>query len=132
MMSEEIMQQPEEITVAGKTLRFAFDVRAWVEVEKEFASIDAMYERMARRLLPMTTGLKLAAITATAAQRADGRKDVVTFDWLVDHATPAEVRSMIGMAKAAVVRSMPTDDDDDEDGPIDVGLAEEKKEPADA
>lgn len=131
-MSETVKALPESIEIGGKTLRFAFDTQAWVDVEKEFASIDAMYERMARRLLPMTTGLKLAAITATAALREEKSKAVVTFEWLVEHARPSEVRTMIAMAKEAVVRAMPSDDDEDEDTPIDVGLAEEKKETADA
>lgn len=124
------------ITIAGEELIFAFDTAAWVELEKTFGSLDRMQKRFDDDVLPMTAGLQLAAITATAGtcDRDDKEAEPITFAWLVKNASPAQVQEMTGMAKLAVVRGLATTERLFEDGPIDGGLEEDdaKKTRADA
>ena len=95
-----------------------------------------MYKRFDEDLLPMTTGLQLAAITATAGtcDREDKSAKPITFDWLAKHATPSQARELGVMAKAAVVRGLATTESLFADDAVDAGLEENdaKKHRADA
>ena len=126
----------DRITIASKELILAFDTRAWVDLEKTFGSMDRMYKRFDEDLLPMTTGLQLAAITATAGtcDREDKSAKPITFDWLAKHATPSQARELGVMAKAAVVRGLATTESLFADDAVDAGLEENdaKKHRADA
>lgn len=126
----------DRITIAGKELTLAFDTRAWLDLEKTFGSMDRMYKRFDEDLLPMTTGLQLAAITATAGtcDREDKSAKPITFDWLAKHATPSQARELGVMAKAAVVRGLATTESLFADDAVDAGLEENdaKKHRADA
>ncbi len=122
--------------IGGRELTLVFDTAAWVDVEKAFGSIDRMYKRMEEDVLPMTTGLMLTAFCATSGTCDRAKKgDDITFDWLVKHASPKEVRTLNHMAREAVLRGMETKETlFEDDGPVDVGLEEEaaKKTRADA
>lgn len=126
----------DSITIAGKELTLAFDTQAWVDLEKTFGSMDRMYKRFDEDILPMTTGLQLAAITATAGtcDREDKSAKPITFDWLAKNATPAQARELGVMAKAAVVRGLATTESLFADDAVDAGLEENdaKKHRADA
>ena len=126
----------DRITIAGKELVLAFDTQAWVDLEKTFGSMDRMYKRFDEDILPMTTGLQLAAITATAGtcDREDKSAKPITFDWLAKNATPAQARELGVMAKAAVVRGLATTESLFADDAVDAGLEENdaKKHRADA
>lgn len=127
----------ERIAIAGKELSFAFDTQAWVELEKTFGSLTRMYKRFDDDVLPMITGLQLAAITATAGtcDRRDKDAKPITFEWLVGNASPAQVKDMIAMAKAAVVKGLKSTESIFEDeGAADAVLEENdaKKHRADA
>lgn len=126
----------DRITIAGKELVLAFDTQAWVDLEKTFGSMERMHKRFDEDILPMTTGLQLAAITATAGTcaREDKTAKPITFEWLAKHATPAQARELGVMAKAAVVRGLATTESIFEDGAVDAGLEDNdaKKHRADA
>ena len=123
------------MTIGGRELHLVFDTAAWVDVEKAFGSIDRMYKRMEEDVLPMTTGLMLTAFTATSGTCDRKKGESITFEWLVHHASPAEVRQLNHMARQAVLKGMEQEESlFEDDGPVDVGLEEEtaKKTRADA
>lgn len=125
----------EQIILDGKVMEFVFDTAAWVDVEKKFGSLDRLYKQLEEDLLPMTTGLHLAAITATSAMCNRDKKETIDFAWLVKHATPKQAREMGVRARMAIAKGLETTESlFDEDGPVDAGLEEEdtKKHRADA
>ncbi len=126
----------DRITIAGRELILAFDTQAWVDLESTFGSLDRMYKRFDEDILPMTTGLQLAAITATAGtcDRLDKSAKPISFEWLVQNATPAQARELGVLAKAAVVRGLATTERLFEGEAVDAGLEENeaKKHRADA
>lgn len=125
----------EQIILDGKEMQFVFDTKAWVEVEKIFGSLDRMYKCFEEDMLPLTAGLKLAAITATSAMCKQDEKKPITFKWLVENASPKQAREMAKRARAAVAIGLETTESlFDEEGPEDAGLEEEnaKKTRADA
>lgn len=122
-------------TIGGRELTLIFDTAAWVELEKTFGSLDRMYKRLAEDVLPMTTGLQLAAITATSGTCDRKKKESITFDWLVANASPKQARELGRMARAAVTDGLETTESIfDEDAASDAVLEEEnaKKNRADA
>lgn len=125
----------DRITIADKELIFAFDVAAWIDLEKAFGSIDRMYKRFEEDVLPFTTGVQLAAICATSGTCDRKKKEQITLEWLVENATPRQAQEMAGMARMAILRGMETTESIfEEEGAVDVGLEEdaEKKTRADA
>lgn len=117
----------DRITIAGKELVFSFDTRAWVDLEKTFGSMERMNKRFDEDVLPMTTGLQLAAITATAGtcDREDKKAVPISFEWLAKNATPAQARELVSMAKAAVIRGLATTESlYEDDGAQDMVLEE--------
>lgn len=123
------------ITIGGRELTLVFDTAAWVELEATFGSLDRMYKRLAEDVLPMTTGLQLAAITATSGSCDRKKKESITFDWLVANASPKQARELGRMARNAVADGLETTESlFDEDAPSDAVLEEEnaKKIRADA
>lgn len=121
--------------IGDRELTLVFDTAAWVDVEKAFGSIDRMYKRMEEDVLPMTTGLMLTAYCATSGTCDRSKKEAITFDWLVQHASPTQVRELNKLARAAVYKGMQTTESlFENEGPVDVGLEEEaaKKTRADA
>lgn len=125
----------EPIIIDGKVMEFVFDTAAWVDVEKKFGSLDRLYKQLEEDLLPMTTGLHLAAITATSAMCDRDKKESIDFAWLVKHATPKQAREIGTRARMAIAKGLETTETlFDEDGPVDAGLEEDeaKKNRADA
>lgn len=123
------------MTIGGKELHLVFDTAAWVDVEKAFGSIDRMYKRMEEDVLPMTTGLMLTAFTATSGTCDRKKGESISFDWLVRHASPEQVKTLNQMARNAVLKGMESHESlFEDDGPVDAGLEEEtaKKTRADA
>ena len=124
------------ITVADRELHLVFDTAAWVDVEKVFGSLDRMYKNFDEDTLPITTGLHLAAITATSGTCDREKKDDrITFAWLVKNASPVEAQQLGHMARMAVIKGMTTTETlFDDEQPVDVGLEDEaaKKTRADA
>lgn len=123
------------IQIRDRELTLVFDTAAWVDVENAFGSMDRMYKRMEEDVLPMITGLQLAAFAATSGTCDRQKKEAITFEWLVQNASPAKVREIIRMAKEAVLHGMETHEKlFEDDGPVDVGLEEDsaKKTRADA
>ena len=68
-----------EMKAAGRVLRFAFDLRAWFDLEHVFGSLTEMNRRMEENDRPMEASMELAAITATAGDRTS---EPVTAAWL--------------------------------------------------
>ena len=125
----------DTMLIGGRELKLVFDTAAWVDVEKAFGSLDRMYKRMEEDVLPMTTGLMLTAFCATSGTCDRQKKEAISFDWLVQHASPQEVRTLNRMAREAVLRGMGTTESlFEDDGPVDAMLEEEaaKKPRADA
>ena len=121
--------------IGDRELTLVFDTAAWVDVEKAFGSMDRMFKRMEEDVLPMSTGLMLSAFCATSGTCDRSKKEAITFDWLVKHASPTQVRELNKMARAALYKGMGMTESLFEDkGPIDAGLEEEaaKKTRADA
>lgn len=117
-----------KVTVAGKELTMVFDVAAWCNVERTFGSLERMYQRLDKDVLPVCTGLQLAAIVAKSG------KEAVTYEWLVSNLRPDEVGAVTEAARHAVLRGMHMEEQlFDEADVIDVGLEEDaKKKTADA
>ena len=91
--------------VAGRELRFAFDLQAWFDVEAAFGSLSEMNRRLEENERPMEVSMELAAITATAGDRGS---EPVTVEWLRDHLTPkqASKAAMLEMNKKALTLGM--------------------------
>lgn len=124
------------ITIDGREMILVFDTAAWVDLEAAFGSMERMYKRLDEDVLPMTTGLQLAAFCATSGTCDRAKKEKISFDWLVTHATPKQAHELGHKARLAVLQGMAGTETlfGDEDGPVDVGLEEEsaKKTRADA
>lgn len=122
-----------KMKAGGRELRFAFDLRAWFDIEKAFGSMTEMNRRFEEKDRPMEAGMELAAITANAGARENGGEPV-TVEWLTQTLTPKQAVKASGMAKAAFVNGMTRDEDEDEEeAPVDE-VAEEiqKKTSAEA
>lgn len=109
--------------VAGRELRFAFDLQAWFDVEAVFGSLSEMNRRLEENERPMEVSMELAAITATAGDR---ESEPVTVDWLREHLTPKQASKAAMLAKTAFVEGM-TRDEDEPEGATDVVLEELEK-----
>ena len=124
------------ITVADRELHLVFDTAAWVDVEKVFGSLDRMYKNFDEDTLPITTGLHLAAITATSGTCDREKKDDrITFAWLVKNATPVQAQELGHLARLAILKGMERQEKGlESSGPVDEVLEEEeaKKIRADA
>lgn len=118
-----------KMKVAGRELRFAFDLQAWFDVEAAFGSLSEMNRRLEENERPMEVSMELAAITATAGDRGS---EPVTVEWLREHLTPKQASKAAMLAKTAFVEGM-TRDEDEPEGATDVVLEEiEKKTNAEA
>lgn len=113
------------ITVADRELHLIFDTAAWVDVEKIFGSIDRMYKNLDEDILPITTGLHLAAATATSGTCNRDQKESISFAWLVKHATPVQAEQLGHMARMAILKGMErTEKLVETTGPVDADLEE--------
>lgn len=123
-----------KVKVADRELTMVFDVAAWVGVERTFGSLERMYERMDKDILPTCTGLQLAAIVATSGTCDRAKDKPITYEWLMGALRPDEVGAVIEAARKSVMRGMRMEESlFDEADAVDVGLIEDaKKKTADA
>lgn len=112
-----------EMKAAGRVLRFAFDLRAWFDLERVFGSLTEMNRRLEENDRPMEASMELAAITATAGDRSS---EPVTAAWLMEHLTPKQAGKAAMLAKAAFVEGM-TREEEEPEGPTDAVLEELQK-----
>lgn len=127
----------DTILIGGRELHLTFDTAAYVDLEKQFGSLDRMYKRFDEDMFPMITGLQLAAFCATSGTCNRDKKEKISFDWLVRNATPVEAQQLGHMARIAVLKGMATTEslfENEEEQAVDVGLEEDaaKKTRADA
>lgn len=124
-----------DITIGGRELHLVFDTAAWVDVERVFGSLDKMYKNLDEDVMPITTGLHLAAATATSGTcERKTKDDRITFAWLVKNAKPTEAQQIGHLARLAILKGMERQEEGFEEGPVDSVLEEEqaKKTRADA
>lgn len=125
----------DRIVIGDKELTLLFDTAAFVDLERAFGSLDRMYKMFDEDIMPMTTGLKLAAICATSGTCDRDKKQEISFAWLVKNTSPVEAQKLGHMARMAVIKGMTTTESlFDDEQPVDVGLEEDaaKKQRADA
>lgn len=103
-----------KMKAAGRELHFAFDLQAWYDVEKAFGSMTEMNRRFDEQDRPMEAGLELAAIAVRAGARASG-EEPATIEWLRENLSPRKAATACGLAKAAFIKGMSREDDEDED-----------------
>lgn len=121
-----------KMTAAGREITMYFDTQAWLDVEKEFGSMSAMYELMEEDKNPMLVNLRLAEITARAGARHEAgegeeSETPVTLAWLIKNLTPKQAKRANTLAKLAVAQGMQRENVDDEDEDIDVVAQELQK-----
>ena len=118
---------------AGKRLAMYFDTRAWLDFAREYYSTDELLRRITEGDKATEARVQLAAVTATAGARREGRKETITPDWLMDNLTPKQIRQATALAQAAWLEGMKREMVEDDDQDVDVVAAElEKKDPAGA
>lgn len=118
---------------AGKRLAFYFDVRAWLDFENQYYTTDELLRRIDKNDKPTEALLHLAAVTATAGARKEGRNEAISAEWLMDNLTPKQMRRAAKLAQQAWLDGMRREDVNDEDEDVDVVAAElAKKAPAGA
>ena len=125
----------DRIVIGDKELTLLFDTAAFVDLERAFGSLDRMYKMFDEGIMPMTTGLRLAAICATSGTCDRDKKQEISFAWLVKNTSPVEAQKLGHMARMAVIKGMTTTESlFDDEQPVDVGLEEDaaKKQRADA
>lgn len=126
----------EKITISlgGRELPMAFDLRAWVEdVEPKFGSLTAMTARLGGQDKPVTAGVELITLTVNAGLRREGEKEKISREWVLDNLEPRDTAPAIRMAQLAVTSSFVGEIEDDDGEDVDEVLAEiEKKDAADA
>ena len=115
----------------GVTLRMYFDTAAWIELEKEFGSLEKMQEALSNDERPMHINLKLAAITARCGAKHAGEKPDMTWEWLRDNLTPKQARRANTLAKLAVAEGLKRENMDGEDEAVDVVAEEIQKKTED-
>ena len=115
--------KPLTMTAKGRELTMYFDNKAWMAIEEEFGSLEAMYELMDGKDKPLFHTVRMTAVIANAGERKAGRPADITPEWLMDNLTPKQIRAANTMAKLAIMEGWKRETvDEDEDGPVDVEL----------
>lgn len=118
---------------AGKRLAMYFDTRAWVEFERKYYPTDELLRRISEGDKAVEARIQLAAVTATAGARREGREEEITPDWLMDNLTPKQIKQAMAMAQNAWIDGMHRETVEEADEDVDAVAAElEKKDPAGA
>lgn len=121
----------QTISISGRELPMAFDVRAWIcEIETKFGSLAEMTSRLSGQKQPITAGIDMLQIVINAGIRRTGGGDKITRDWLMDNLQPAEVVRSIRLGQQVIMESFAqTEASDAQDEPVDEVLAAlEKKD----
>lgn len=116
------------ITARGRTLHFFFDTKAWAQIEREFGSLETMYDLIDGNENPLDHTLRMTALIANAGARQRQEPEEVTPEWLLENLTPKKIRKAGTLAKLAIMAGWKREEVDDEDeGPVDVVLEEQQK-----
>lgn len=111
------------MTAKGRELVMHFDNKAWLAIEDEFGSLEAMYELIDGKEKPLYHTMRMTAIIANAGERKAGRTPDITPEWLTENLTPKQIRAANTMAKLAIMEGWKRETvDEDEEGPVDVEL----------
>lgn len=119
------------ITIAGKELPLGFDVRAWVnDLEPAFGSLDKMAEKLGGQDKPINAGITMLVFVINAGYRMRGEKEIVKKEWLLDNMKPYEVAWAVQAGQRAITASFRQEEEQSDQGPVDVVLAELEKKAA--
>lgn len=115
------------MTVAGREVTLRWTVRAQVELEEQGWHMDKMWDELEGDA-PTKPRAILCAVMINAGAKHEGKEADMTADWLLDNATPLQMRALARLSNLAVQvghRRQLADENDDEI--IDVVLEELKK-----
>ena len=123
---------PLTMTAKGRELTMHFDNKAWLVIEEEFGSLEAMYELMDGKDKPLFHTVRMTAVIANAGERKAGRPMDITPKWLMENLSPKQLRKANTMAKAAIMEGWKREAEEDDDVPVDVELEAIQKKTASA
>lgn len=115
------------MTIAGREVTLRWTVRAQVEMEEQGYHMDAMWQALEGDA-PTRPRAILCAAMINAGARHKSEPEDMTADWLLDNATPLQMRALSRLSNLALQvghRRQLAEEDDDEI--IDVVLEELKK-----
>lgn len=113
---------PLTMTAKGRELAMRFDNKAWLAIEEEFGSLEAMYELLDGKDKPLFHTVRMTAVIANAGERKAGRPADITPEWLTENLSPKQLRKANTMAKAAIMEGWKREAEEDDDVPVDVEL----------
>lgn len=113
---------PLTMTAKGRELAMHFDNKAWLAIEEEFGSLEAMYELLDGKDKPLYHTVRMTAVIANAGERKAGRLADITPEWLTENLSPKQLRKANTMAKAAIMEGWKREAEEDDDVPVDVEL----------
>ena len=114
--------KPLTMTAKGRELTMHFDNKAWLAIEEEFGSLEAMYELLDGKDKPLFHTVRMTAVIANAGERKAGRPADITPKWLTENLSPKQLRKANTMAKAAIIEGWKREAEEDDDVPVDVEL----------
>lgn len=114
--------KPLTMTAKGRELTMHFDNKAWLAIEEEFGSLEAMYELLDGKDKPLYHTVRMTAVIANAGERKAGRPADITPEWLTENMSPKQLRKANTMAKAAIMEGWKREAEEDDDVPVDVEL----------
>ena len=114
--------KPLTMTAKGRELTMHFDNKAWLAIEEEFGSLEAMYELLDGKDKPLYHTVRMTAVIANAGERKAGRPADITPEWLTENLSPKQLRKANTMAKAAIMEGWNREAEEDDDVPVDVEL----------
>ena len=114
--------KPLTMTAKGRELTMHFDNKAWLAIEEEFGSLEAMYELLDGKDKPLFNTVRMTAVIANAGERKAGRPADITPEWLTENLSPKQLRKANTMAKAAIMEGWKREAEEDDDVPVDVEL----------
>lgn len=123
---------PLTMTAKGRELTMHFDNKAWLAIEEEFGSLEAMYELLDGKDKPLFHTVRMTAVIANAGERKAGRPADITPEWLTENLSPKQLRKANTMAKAAIMEGWKREAEEDDDVPVDVELEAIQKKTASA
>lgn len=123
---------PLTMTAKGRELAMHFDNKAWLAIEEEFGSLEAMYELLDGKDKPLFHTVRMTAVIANAGERKAGRPADITTEWLTENLSPKQLRKANTMAKAAIMEGWKREAEEDDDVPVDVELEAIQKKTASA
>lgn len=124
--------KPLTMTAKGRELTMHFDNKAWLAIEEEFGSLEAMYELLDGKDKPLFHTVRMTAVIANAGERKAGRPADITPEWLTENLSPKQLRKANTMAKAAIMEGWKREAEEDDDVPVDVELEAIQKKTASA